>query len=138
MLQTISRKSLKVSCNSSPKYSANNKQFYKRVQEKVNDFGKKRTSVAKENFNKLVSASQQDVKELTDLFKELDTMHRAQFDELKETFMQNNKKGDTKKCSCKKGDEAEDTEVALVTTEDKDTKKDDDNEKTEDNIFIDV
>jgi hypothetical protein len=75
-----------VSCNGSPKTNANNRKFSKRAQDAVNEFGKKRSSVAKENLNKLVSVSQKEVQELSDLFKELDALHREQFDEWKNAF----------------------------------------------------
>jgi hypothetical protein len=98
-MQTLARRSVvSVSCSGSPKTSANNRKFSKRAQDAVNEFGKKRSSVAKENLNKLVSVSQQEVQELSNLFKELDALHREQFDEWKKGFQ-------TQKSSCKKDGE---------------------------------
>jgi gas vesicle protein len=86
-MQTLARRSVvSVSCKGSPKTNSNNRKFINRTQETIKEFGKKRTSVAKENLNKLVSVSQQEVQELSDLFKELDALHRAQFDEWKNAF----------------------------------------------------
>lgn len=93
MMQTFTRKqglTMRITCKANTTNTTTTK-FYKRVEEKVKDFGKKRSSVAKENFNKLVSVSQQDVQELGELFKELDTLHRSQFNELKEAFTKNTK-----------------------------------------------
>jgi DNA-binding transcriptional regulator GbsR (MarR family) len=91
----------------SPKTNGNNK-FYKRAQETVKDFSKKRSAVAKENFNKLVSVSQQDVQELSALFKELDTLHRTQFEEIKKAFQNKKEKSE---------DDVTATEEVAVTAE---------------------
>ena len=86
-MQSVLRKStVSVSCKASPKVNGNNRKFMQRAQDTVKEFGKKRNTVAKENLNKLVSVSQQEVQELSELFKELDVLHKAQFDELKTAF----------------------------------------------------
>jgi DNA-binding transcriptional regulator GbsR (MarR family) len=86
-MQSLARKPIvSVSCAASPKTNGNNSKFIKRTQQVVKDFSKKRSTVAKENLNKLVSVSKQDVQELNDLFKELDALHRAQFDEWKDAL----------------------------------------------------
>ena len=109
-MQTVVRRSVvSVSCKGSPKINTNNRKFINRTQETVKEFGKKRTSVAKDNLNKLVSVSQQEVQELGDLFKELDALHRAQFDEWKDSFQ-------TQK-PCKKDAEQADDETVKSSTD---------------------
>ena len=110
MMQTVARRSVvSVSCQGSPKMNGNNRKFMKRTQETINEFGKKRSSVAKENLNKLVSVSQQEVQELSELFKELDALHKAQFDEWKDSFKAQK--------PCKKDAEKDDENVKSSTDE---------------------
>ena len=77
-------------CRASPKSNANNKKFFTKTRDAIKQFNKKRTDVAKENFNKLVAISQQEVQEINDFIKELDTLHRDQFEEIKQSFKNNN------------------------------------------------
>lgn len=108
-MQSLARKPVvSVTCKASPKTNGNNRKFFKRAQETVKDFSKKRATVAKENLNKIVSVSQQDVQELNDLFKELDSLHRAQFDEWKNAI---------KNATSKKDDDVEAEEVEPVVVE---------------------
>ncbi len=124
-MQTIvaRRSVVSVSCKASPKNSANNKKFSQRAQDVVKDFGKKRTSVAKDNFNKLVSISQQDVQELSNLFKELDTLHRGHFEDLKASLEKN------KNCKCKKEEEKVSEQIEVEVVEPSSVE--------EENIFVD-
>ena len=46
-------------------------------------FEKRRTSSVKENFNKLVLIATSDTKEITDFMKELDELHKKQFESFK-------------------------------------------------------
>ena len=76
-------------CRASPKENSNNKKFFSKTRDTIKQFSKKRTDVAKENFNKLVTISQQEVQEINDFIKELDTLHRDQFEEIKQSFNNN-------------------------------------------------
>jgi DNA-binding transcriptional regulator GbsR (MarR family) len=81
----------------------------------VKDFNKKRSTVAKENLNKLVSVSQQDVQELSDLFKELDGLHRTKFDEWKNAFKNaTSQKDETSDADVDSDDDTKSVEVVVV------------------------
>lgn len=111
IMQCLARKpAVSVSCKVSPKTNGNNRKFFKRTEQVVKDFSKKRSTVAKENLNKIVSVSQQDVQELGDLFKELDTLHRAQFDEWKNAM----KNASTKKDDVESEEETKSVEPEVV------------------------
>jgi DNA-binding transcriptional regulator GbsR (MarR family) len=115
-MQSLARKpAVSVSCKVSPKTNGNNRKFVKRAQDAVKDFNKKRSTVAKENLNKLVSVSQQDVQELSDLFKELDGLHRTKFDEWKNAFKNaTSQKDETSDADVDSDDDTKSVEVVVV------------------------
>lgn len=86
-----SARKLTVACKASSSNKSENPKFEK-SKKMLNDFHKKRSETFKLNANDLVKVSQSEINEIGAFFKELDTFHRQQFDELKAGLKKKNAK----------------------------------------------
>lgn len=75
-----------VVCRSNSAKDQNNKAKYEKSKKIFSDFHNKRAETFKKNANDLARVSQTELNELNEFVKELDTFHKAQFEELKEAF----------------------------------------------------
>jgi hypothetical protein len=115
-------------CKVSPKVSGNNKNYMNKAKKVFDEYAKKRTEVAKENINKVVTISQGEIKELTALINELDTIHRTSFEEFRDMLKQKVEKIK---------EEANHSKDVHENNDDKDDKEDKKTEIKDVNIFLD-